>query len=265
MLELLFFSMLPTKLKSENKIFLRDTVIERGVNVSIPIYGSINISPLDDILLELQYDARIMNISSVEGDANFIIISKKPNVENQLRDLNNALLIISSNEAQPKEEGILCYLELEGLVFSDSIVDLTLNRVVINGNERNELIGKIGRIIVRGQAFLPNFPDNLGLNYPNPFSNQTRFEFNLENTTQVSFYMYNSIGQEIYSSKNTPEIFEVYSYDGNLINDPFGKSLTRGKYYILFSPPTYDFASGVYFFGMKTDKGFYNRSFSVIK
>jgi len=263
--ELLFFSLLPINLKSENKIFLRDTTFERGVNVIIPIYGTINISPLDNILLEFQYDARIINISSVEGDPNFIIIPKKPNVQNQLRDLNNALLIISSNEVQPKEQGILCYLELEGLVFSDSVVDISLKRIEINGIERDELTGKIGRIIVRGQPFLPNFPDNLGLNYPNPFSNQTRFEFNLENTTRISFFMYNSSGKEIYSSINTPEIFEVYSYDGNLINDPFGKSLTRGKYYVLFSPPTYYFASGVYFFGMKTDKGFYNRSFSVIK
>lgn len=263
--ELLLFCLLPAHLKSENKIFLRDTTIQRGLNVTIPIYGTIDFSPLDNITLEFQYDARIINISSVEGDPNFIIISKKPNFQNQLRDLNNALLIVSSNEAQPKDQGILCYLELEGLVFSDSIVDITLNRIVINGIERNELAGKIGRIIVRGQSFLPNFPDNLGLNYPNPFASQTRFEFNLENTTQISFFMYNSTGQEIYSSINTPEIFEVYSYDGNLINEPFTKLLTRGKYYVLFSPPTYDFASGMYFFGMKTDKGFYNRSFLVIK
>lgn len=264
-LNILLFSVIPTNLQSENRIFLRDTTIERGNNYIIPIYGTINFSPLDNITLEIQYDARIININSVSGDPNFIIISKKPNVQHKLRDLNNSLIIISSNEAQSKEDGILCYLETEGLVFSDSIADIFLNRVVINGIERNELKGKIGSITVRGQSFLPNFPDNLGLNFPNPFSNETRFEFNLENTTQISFFMYNSSGKEIYSSINTPEIFEVFSYDGNLIDEPFGKSLTRGKYFVLFRPPAYDFASGVYFFGLKTDKGFYNRSFSVIK
>lgn len=254
-----------TNLKSENKIFLRDTTIERGVNNIIPIYGTINFSPLDNIILEFQYDARIININKVVGDPNFIIIPKNPNFQQQLRELNNALVIINSNEVQSKDNGILCYFEVEGLVFSDSLADIFLNRVVINGIDRNEMEGKIGTIKVRGQSFLPNFPDNLGLNYPNPFSNETRFEFNLENTTQISFFMYNSSGKEIYSSVNTPEIFEVFSYDGTLINDPFGKSLTRGKYFVLFQPPNYDFASGVYFFGMKTDKGFYNRSFSVIK
>lgn len=250
---------------AENKVYLRDTIIERGVSLKIPIYGTISFSPIDNFYIELQYDARIINISSVAGAPDYIIKPINPFFQNDLKDLNSAILSISTNDAQSKENGIVCVLELEGLVFSDSIVDIFLNKIVINGIERSEFKGKIGTITVRGQSFLPNFPDNLGLNYPNPFTDETRFEFNLENTTLISFYIYNSSGQAIYSSENTPEIFKVFSYDGLPVNKPFEQSLSRGKYYALFRPPTYDFASGVYFFGLKTDKGFYNRSFLVLK
>lgn len=263
--DLLLFCCLSLPLKSEDVVYLRDTTIERGTNYIIPIYGTINISPIENIILEFEYDARIININSVAGDPNFIIKPKSPSVQHQLREMNNAILIVSSNEAQAKNNGVICHFEVEGLVFSDSIADIFLNRVIINGIERAELKGKIGTIKVRGQSFLPNFPDNLGLNYPNPFSNETRLEFNLENSSPISFFIFNSGGKEIYSSRNTPEIFDVFSYSGDLIVEPFEKTLSRGKYYVLFRPPTYDFASGVYFFGMKTDKGYYNRSFSVIK
>ena len=77
-----------------------------------------------------------------------------------------------------------------------------------------------------------NVPNNFGINiYPNPFNNQTRIEYRLENPGKVKIRIFNSSGQLVTTLVNQYQTFGLHSVNWSGYNDS-GISLSSGIYYI---------------------------------
>lgn len=137
----------------------------------------------------------------------------------------------------------LHFLALSG---KDSITRLDVINIKQNGlnipisNQSNGLI-----TIRNNKQVVQNFPEFLGQNFPNPVERVTTFPYSINNVTNVTFSVYNSVGEKILT-------FPTIQRD-------------RGGYnFILGMDPT-EFASGTYCLQMETNENVYFQSFLYLK
>jgi hypothetical protein len=251
------------------RIVVPDTTVTMGNSgiITVPVRGTIDNAPLNQLRISFKYDSRTLDISKVNGGQNYVMMSDIPVVQKTYPRLDSAGLIVSDNNLQPNTEGIICTIEIEGLAGPDSISYLLPDKVEINGVTiaNAELIG--GRIKVINSIVYPAILESLGDNYPNPFDNFTWVPFSLKSTSKVRFMLYHPDGALIEDSWNTNlnVDFEYFDYNGAPIDFEPGESLERGFYYAKLTPVQWLFSSTAYYIIMLTDGGVYQKTMMYLK
>ena len=263
-LALILFSF--SSLMSQVSASFNDTAIQRGNINQIPIYGTVSGTAVTDIKLVFSFDSRIIDVKGGLGGDKYAMKSKETVFSLSFPKLDSAVFEISSNEIQNISNGIICMVKVEGLVFSDSLAKLTLEAIYVNGTPVSDFVPYSGIIKVLGESYLAHLPDYLGQCIPNPFVGKAKFDFSLENSSKVKFFIYTALGRLVMTSdENEFSIFTAKSLEKTLDITDFSSVIGRGNYSLTFSPIPWEFAQGLYFLIMQTDKGTYKTNFLYFK
>jgi len=251
---------------SQVGISFDDTSIQRGRIYEIPVYGSVSGNSLTDLTLIFSFDSHIIDVKGALGGDKYAIKTLNPSFGLAFPRLDSAVIRINSTEIQPVSNGIICMLQVEGLVYSDSLAKIVLRELILNGAHVPELKFKEGTIKVLGDAYLSHLPDDLGQCTPNPFVGQAKFGFSIENPSKVRFIVYSVLGRLVMTSDdNEFDQFVAKSQEKNLTYKKFNQTFESGDYVLLFNPSIWDLSQGLYFMVMQTDKGAYKTNFLYFK
>ncbi len=254
---------------SQNTITVPDTSIPRGNIINLEVRGTLDINSGDELTLKFTFNSNIIDIKEVVGADDYAVKSVNPeDVTFNFFDLNNASLEFSTTDVQPVTNGVICALRVEGLVYRDSIAGLKPEEVLINGEPAADVNLVPGTITVPGLPVFPGLGEDLGKNYPNPFSWKTVFPFTIKDSTRVHFSAFSTAGRNIHFHEINFEKSAVrkLAADGSYtyMDDPFG-ILAPGNYELVFTPYTWELSSGSYYMLMVTDYGVYTASFVYLK
>jgi hypothetical protein len=262
-----FLLLLSNKAFNQVIVSIPDTTIPRGSIYHIPIRGTISGSPLTSLTLQFSFNANVIDIKSASGADNYAMKCPKPVIDSiNLDNLNSAIITITCNDVQAVNKGIICTIDVEGLVGPDSLTLIEPKKVFINGNEIDSATFTSGTIKVPGSPIFQEFPEGLGQNYPNPFITTTTFPMSINKPTKVNFLIYAVNGASVYEITVPGDwlTLEKVTKNGNIVIDRFESVLDRGTYVLQLTPGA-EMASGVYFLLMLTDNGKYNKGFLYLK
>ncbi len=256
---------------SQVNVSVGDTTIPQGdiydipVNVIIPeaIY-----SDIESCSIKFVYDARIINIQDVTAGAGYLMQCEKPTFINNYDDLQLSILSISCNDCQLINDGLLCTISIQGLVGPDSLTSFATVEMSINGEIVEDLQSLPTTIKVPGTIISQEFPEGIGINFPNPCHYTTVFPFNINKISKVHFEIYNASGRLLLSSNDpNPDIFSVYFISKNGVEyiPDMDSELNQGSYFLRLYFSDYEISSGLYYLKMKTKNGTYNVSFMIIR
>ncbi len=261
---IILFVIFGTSLLAQNSCRIKDTTVDREQYADIPLYGTVTGSQLADLTIEIVYDSRIIDIKSATGGVNFAMQEDEPEFSTDFTKIDSARITIKSNDVKQITDGIICNLQIKGLVFSDSLAYVTPLRMLINGEEVEATL-TTGIIKVTGPPIFPNFPDHLSYGYPNPFNFQVRFDFSLKQKSAVRFLVYSMSGVKVLDSEDdTQGMLKVFSNENNTPVEDFG-NVAKGSYYIIFTPLFSEIASQYFVFVMKTDRQVFNTNIIYCK
>jgi hypothetical protein len=239
--------------------------IDRAKIYNLPVIGSLPSGPITELKLLFYYDARIIDIKSASGSEAMAIEDIIPNYTSDYKKIDSTFFIVIGNKVKSVTNDTLCMLQIEGLAFSDSIAYIKPYQIWINGNFISNTQFTNGRITVNGSSILPNFPDNFGYGYKNPFDYSISFDFNLEKSSKAEFLIFTISGGQVVSSKTDPQMFTINDeINGKHITN-MSQILDKGSYTMTFTPDETMISSGLYIIVMKTDRSVYNRNFIYIK
>ena len=257
------FVLLSTILLAQNSIIFNDVKVGREQYIDVALYGTISGDNISELKVELLYNSRIIDIKSAKGQPGFAMQEDNPEFRTDFSKLDSARLIITSRNAHAVKDGIICNLQIKGLVWSDSLAYVLPFRVFIDGNEVEADV-KQGIVTVVGTPIFPNFPDFLGNGYPNPFNYQVRFDFSLKKSTPVEFIVYTMNGIRVIDSENNDGMLLVFSKESGIpLNDL--SNLKEGAYYVLFTPKNQEISSQYFIFVMKTNREAFNTNILYCK
>lgn len=266
---LLLFAMFLTTLQllSNNKVQINDTTINRGVISEIQIFGSLTESNINDLKIIIEFNALMLDIKEAKGSDTYIMKCPQISLNFDTYNITKTSMTISCNDVQPKENGVFCNLQVEGLASSDSILLIKPIKLLVNGNEVENLETRIGKITIPGTPVFQTFPENIGNNFPNPFFEETSFPISIHEPTKVKFYIYTTDGRFILSNEQPNDMLKLSFYKDKTeipISD-LNEKLERGFYRLKLLPDNMRFASGEYYLIMLTKLGVYYKNFMYFK
>jgi hypothetical protein len=260
-----------SEIYSQITVSVSDTTIPRGEIYDIPINITIpenEFEEINDFSIEITYDARVINIQNVTGGTEYLMQCPLPIFINDYEDQKNAILSISCDDCIVVENSRLCIISIQGLVAPDSLSSFVVTGVNINGESIDDLQNTPATIKVPGTPFFQQYPEGLGLNFPNPCHYTTVFPFNINKTSRVEFEMFNASGRKLLSSTDKDmKIFTMYyiSKNGVVFITDFNSELDQGSYFLRMDIPEYEISSGLYYMKMKTKSGEYNTNFLILR
>jgi hypothetical protein len=260
-----------SEVSSQVTVSISDTLIPRGDIYQIPVNIKIEPNTFDEIntcSVKFTYDARVINIQGIVGGNNYLMQCATPLFDNDYEDLQNTILTISCDDCTLLDNGQLCMISIQGLVAPDSLTKFELTDMTINGDIVEDIQSTAATIKVPGTIINQEYPEGLGLNFPNPCHYTTVFPFNINETSKVHFEIYNASGRSLLSSKDSPEdVFAMYylSKNGVVYISDLESELNQGSYFLRLYIPEYEISSGLYYLKMKTKSGEYNGSFLIIR
>lgn len=253
-------------------ISVPDTTIPRGEIYSIPVYA--DFSDLSDSLtvnsveFVFQFDQYVIDLKNAElQSSDFFPADVSPTVATTYNYTPGSYRITFSNISLEKISGTLFTFRMEGLVAPRDTTLFTCTEVIINGSNvdfetQSALFNVPGDLISR------EYPTGLFINYPNPFSGSTIFNFNLHRNTKIDFKIFNYYGRLMYSLSDLASIGNIMYLSGEggqkqMTN--LDEEFPAGKYYFQFSPDPALFSSGLYFLTMSADDKFFSQPFVYCK
>ncbi|MFC2129825.1 hypothetical protein ACFLSQ_00165 [Bacteroidota bacterium] len=252
---------------SQISIQIKDTTINRGVISEVPIFGTLLENNLNELEIVFEYNALNIHINSISGGNDNAMKCPEPEYDIDLTDLRKALLTVQCQDIMEVENGIFCILHIEGLAGPDSINILQPAKLLINGEERNDVVFESGTIKVPGIPVIQSYPEGIGNNYPNPFYGETRFPLTIDEPTKVRFRIYTTDGKFVLSNEKQDDMLKLsfYKNDIEVPISNLNNKLEQGNYILELSPDNTQFASGGYYLIMITDNGVQHKNFIYLK
>ncbi|ROL60635.1 hypothetical protein D9V87_01065 [Bacteroidetes/Chlorobi group bacterium MS-B_bin-24] len=247
---------------AEATITLPKKILTRGTIDTLSIYFSNDQANINSLKLTLQFNAYILDIKKVLGSDAFIITEPLPKFSLNLDTLEKAKLTIeSSNLNIGNSRAILCQLLVEGLVYRDSVDTIRIVNLEVDGSPA-QFVSNGGEIIAQGPSVIPIKSTYISIASPLPTSNSLWFYFGLSKTSYLEFTIFNFIGEKVYSSSRTPDLFKVL---GNNSQYPVDGKFEDGDYKLTIELPP-DFPSGAYFLQLNAFSiGTFSSKFLVVK
>lgn len=252
---------------SEIKVTINDTTITRGITSQIFIYGTVTDENISSIRIVFEYNTLDLFVHSANGSEAYSMKCDKPVLTTNLDDLTKSKVSVSCNDILKVQDGIICVLNIEGLVGPDTVSSIKLDSIFINGDYYNITVKDSGIINVPGMPVIQNYPEGIGYNYPNPLYEETIFDISIHEPTKVQFIVYALDGSFVFSNEKPIEMLELSFYK-NSEEIPIGnlnQKLDKGSYKLKFKPDNMQFSSGEYYLIMITDNGVYHRNFIYLK
>jgi len=253
---------------SRDYVRIHDTTITRGGVHYIEVYSNLNFLQIESIDLLLSFNANVIDIKRVIGGGNYLLQDETKEVELNLSNLENSTARIFSDNLLQSSTGVLFALEVEGLVYSDSITLVTPIRFLLSGNEVKEVNFMAGRITVSGVQLIDSEAEWLGNAYPNPFTYWTDLKFRISKESKVDFDIFDYSGRRIvsYPKNDTDElIFYIYDENNAQINEPKNHIYSEGEYRIQIHPQGLYLKPGPFYLLMRTAQNVYQSNFFYIK
>ena len=256
---------------SQVTVSISDTLIPRGEIYDIPVNIFIPTEEYDEInelSFQITYDAQIINIQDVKGGTGYLMECLSPIFNNNYDDLQNAVLSVFCDDCTLIDDGKVCMISIQGLVAPDSLTIFAVTEIKINGEDAVDYQSNIATIKVPGTIVTQQYPEGLGMNFPNPCHYSTVFPFNINKTSKVHFEIYNASGRMLLTSSGSEEdVFTMYYVDktGVVYISDFNAELNQGSYFLRMDIPDYEISSGLYYLKMKTKSGEYNGNFLIFR
>lgn len=234
----------------QNSLSIDNYQKQRGVNFDIFLNGSINHVSPNSIEIKIRFNSMVLAINKVDGGAEYAIQDANPEYNVDFKNFNNSELTIKSSNLKNITNGKICKIQIEGLAASDTVSNFEPFSLVINGEVQTSTQFQTGIITINSSPIQPKFINGLSSNYPNPFTEKTRFNFSYENETELKFSIFSNSGREVYNYPNSKQSFEVKFFDNqnNLMQIPSNNKLNPGRYYVEIAPIPWEVTAGVYYF-----------------
>lgn len=262
----LIFFISVSELFTQNIIELRDTSIIRGDLVPYTIYGNFENS-VNSIEVTFRFNAFDLDIKNIEAGQGYIIQDSDIWQNQDLSDLENSKLTILSDNLNTSAS-ILCIINLEGLVSADTITNITVESVRINGEVNQEISLDDANISLGNPTINPTLSEGIEEVYPNPLFQTGRLNFTINRESEVEFRLYNISGKKI--SEVPGELDDIFDYvitkDGSFYSDNLkDQNFQAGNYRLEFTPKSWQLAAGKYALVMNTRHGNYKTNFIYMK
>ncbi len=250
---------------SQSSVIVPDGDTPRGYVSEILVIGTIP-GPVSEIQIKFRYNAQLLDIKKITGGAGFAFAGPDITFNNNMAIMDSAIITIIGSNVQPVENGTIFVVEIEGLAGPDSIAILEPIELKVNGDKPDSIVYIPGRMRI-GDPVFQRFPENLGLNYPNPFNFNTIFPFSINKKTKVKFYIYAIDGKLVQEIPSDSPMIEYYLFDSNgkPMKDAINNSFEMGTYEIELIPINWKVAKGIYFLVMETSIKIYHRTFVYMR
>ncbi|MBM2816223.1 MAG: hypothetical protein HW421_2985 [Ignavibacteria bacterium] len=264
-----FFIVFAVSLPAQINIEIPDTSIQRGFahKILLDVTGNINLKGIKEIKIIFQYNALLLDISSVRGGSDCAMGNALPFISKNypLNHFDSAYFVVSDTVINSKSQGKICSLEIEGLAGDDSIAYIKPYRLYIDGIEK-QFSEKTARITLKGDVTKPYINEGLDLPYPNPFDEFTLIPVSINKTSKVNFSLYSIDGTKIDFGKETGTLnFSILDENGKEVDYFFTKELTAGYYTLKVKVDMLRASCCMYFIVMETGMGIYNRKIVINK
>lgn len=235
---------------------LRDTSIQRGAFVRIPLAVSLRNAParIDSMRLVLRYTPSVVLVDSVRGGGENIIACPAPRFTTQFLSLSEGVMTLACNQIRPiaannQDTAILCTVDFRVLASAESLATIRIESLTLNATDA-ELVGmrRSSTIRVFGEpSITTRFTDAIEQNYPNPIANSasgTTFPYTLAAAEEVQFSVYSLRGEEVF---RFPAMRQ-----------------SQGRYFLRYVPEP-SLPNGLYSLRMVTRNGAFRQSFMILR
>ncbi|HRP02679.1 MAG TPA: hypothetical protein PLE30_08535 [Candidatus Kapabacteria bacterium] len=245
---------------------ISDSTIDRAITNLIPVYGSLANTNNNEYEFCFTFNSLVLDIKNVSTTDN-TIFSKINSFNVDFNNLTNSILRVKSSELRSSNNGVLFYIAIEGLAGSDTVTSFTPSCYKKDGKDITEVSLQSANINVRSTPIGIKFIEGLGLNSPNPFNNETKIPFTIENDTKVSFNMFSLNGRRVIGNDLSFNTFDmkIFKDDGNEVSDIYSYIFTKGKYFLILKSRKSDISVGAYYLNMTTSRSTYQLNIMLIK
>lgn len=263
---LLFILFSFNNLLSQNSVVVRDTIINRAISNKIPIYGKIEESTDSKFQFCLKFNSLVIDVKEIVVD-NSTIFSSINSFDIFFNDYTNSEVLIKTNGLKDNNNGVLFYAIIEGLAGSDTTCLIEPSCFLVNDVVSDKVSLTNGRINVRSTPVDIDFKEGLGLNSPNPFYNQTKIPFTIDQKTKVDFKIYSLNGRKVLNKSfaDAGFDFEITNNDGTIVNNPDNHTFEKGKYNLILRADSWKASAGAYYLLMTTTNSTYKINLMLIK
>ncbi len=225
-----------------------ESTIDPGKIIAIEVEGSLPPIETGPLVIEFEYNPRVLLIHNVRGGGEALLQCEQVDFSSRTvaNEPDRAFLRVTCASVR-SGAGIMMWLDLEGLRSTDTVTELTAFRAEANGQALDVEAGKRGPIVLTAPSVFFGDTESLALNFPNPFSSNTKFQFTLAaDNTEVHFTVFTSYGELVYQTSLVGE---------QGVND------------WTFNPSAEDLliAQGTYLLLMETANGVYTSPFQILR
>lgn len=246
-----------------------DTLIPAGKTYLIPVSGKINASAHGTIELFFNFNGLVLDVKPPQGGQSLGFIDVDIHFETP-QNWNSVDFKITTAHYNTDYEGILFYLEIEGLIGPDTITTLQPTKYMLNNVEiQAELDG--GIIRTTPPIIIQKNIEGIGRCYPNPLKESFpaigSVNVIIEKASTVKFKVFSPLGRliQIIPDNDNYIDFDIFNNLNQLVENTEGKIFEPGSYLLKFRPVNFEMATGLYYIVMETKNGVYNTNFFYVK
>ncbi len=253
-------------LATDFKIQVKDTVIPSGRVYSIPVIGQIPKQAAGRIGLSFRFNGLVLDIKSIQGAAQLGFNDEQINFTTNSSDWEQAVITLSSSNYKSDYSGILFYLNIEALVGPDTVSVLEPIELQLDGVSIGAELSK-GYILTTSPIINQKYPEGIGRCFPNPFTGDGFFKFNVEKESKVKFSIFSYYGRLVQTSSSESNYLEITVFNSKMqkIESPSDHVFDEGTYLLKITPLSQEMAAGLYFIIMETRYGVHNSNFVYIR
>lgn len=214
---------------------------------TVSVSGTLSISDGDQVSLEFAFTpSTVRPLGAAGSQLDAFRCTDVPVLNMVMTGTRTGTFALSCDSARPVTDGTICSLTVGGVTGSDTVGELRITGMIVNGRPMPIDTPAVMRVVVTdGRTAIPNATEGVSGNFPNPFSVATRIEYVVTDPGMVSF--------------------EIRDLSGRLFHtfDPIYRE--PGTYSIDYRPKIWEMSSGHYLVRMITERGTYLHTITVEK